>query len=197
MGASAGRAFPPGRVSDDRGCVIEPTTEVVGWHGTCRADVARLLDLDLEMSGRPYDWLGAGFYLWQDSPWRAHEWATQRYGPDAAVVVARVSLQNCMDLLDPQWQGHLAAADAQFCVETMAAGHEVPTNRGGNRARDNATINWFCDRAGEMDLYIRSVRAIFEEGEPIFADSAIRSLSHLQIAVRDPGVILEIEEVTL
>lgn len=41
---------------------------------------------------------------------------------------------------------------------------------------------------------MRSVRAIFEEGEPIFEASAIRALSHVQIAVRDPSVILEIEQ---
>jgi len=38
------------------------------------------------------------------------------------------------------------------------------------------------------------VRAIFEEGEPILEASAIRARSHVQIAVRDPGVILELEE---
>ena len=55
-------------------------------------------------------------------------------------------------------------------------------------------INWYCERSAEEGLRIHSVRAIFEEGDPIFEASAIRSLSHVQIAVRDPSVILEIEE---
>jgi hypothetical protein len=71
----------------------------------------------------------------------------------------------------------------------------VPVNRGsGYRARDCATINWFCDRAAEGGQTIGSVRAVFEEGDPIFEASAIRTRSHIQIAVRDPSVILEIEE---
>jgi hypothetical protein len=65
----------------------------------------------------------------------------------------------------------------------------------GNRARDCATINWYCEQAVEQGLAVRSVRAIFEEGDPIFEASAIRSLSHIQIAIRDPSVILEMEEV--
>lgn len=40
------------------------------------------------------------------------------------------------------------------------------------------------------------MRAIFEDGEPIFEASAIRTRSHVQIAVRDPSVVLEIEEAT-
>lgn len=44
---------------------------------------------------------------------------------------------------------------------------------------------------------VRSVRAIFEEGEPIFEASKIRSKSHVQVAVRDLTAILEIEEASL
>ena len=64
----------------------------------------------------------------------------------------------------------------------------------GNHARDAATINWYCDRSAEAGHTVRSVRAIFEEGEPIFEASKIRSQSHVQIAVRDLTAILEIEE---
>ena len=64
----------------------------------------------------------------------------------------------------------------------------------GNRARDCAVINWYCERAAQEGLQARSVRAIFEEGDPIFEASAIRTLSHVQITVRDPSVILEMEE---
>ena len=38
------------------------------------------------------------------------------------------------------------------------------------------------------------MRAIFEEGEPIFEASKIRSRSHVQVAVRDLTAIVEIEE---
>jgi hypothetical protein len=53
----------------------------------------------------------------------------------------------------------------------------------------------YCEQAAAAGHTIRSVRAIFEEGEPIFEASRIRSQSHVQIAVRDLTAILEIEEV--
>jgi hypothetical protein len=125
------------------------------------------------------------------------EWAREQHGDEAAVVAVQMSLEGCLDLLQPTWQDRLREADAQFVAESLADGRALPANRGGNRARDGATINWFCDEAGQQGLLIRSVRAIFEEGDPIFEASAIRSRSHIQIAVRDPRAILEIEEVTL
>lgn len=170
-------------------------SEVVGFHGTHRATVSRLLAGDVRRSDQHFEWLGTGFYLWQDSPWRAQRWAIDRFGDDAAVVIARVSLERCLDVLNPQWHEALADADDQYVSDCVLNGRAPAENRpSGNRARDCAVINWYCDRAGQEGLHIRSVRAIFEEGEPIFEASAIRALSHTQIAVRDPGVILEIEE---
>jgi len=99
--------------------------------------------------------------------------------------------------LNPRWQTLLRDADAQFVLECLSEGREVPANRpSGYRARDCATINWFCDRAADDGLAVRSVRAIFEEGEPIFEASAIRTRSHVQIAIRDRSAILEAEEIS-
>lgn len=176
---------------------MEIPTAVIGFHGTSRDAAARILDRDVVFSNQSYDWLGDGFYLWQDSPWRAQEWAESRYGSDAAVVAVRVDLDGCLDLLNPRWQSLLRDADAQFVLECLAEGRAVPSNTpSGNRARDCATINWFCDRAAETGLLVRSVRAVFEEGEPIFEASGIRTRSHVQIAVRDVAAILEVEEIS-
>jgi hypothetical protein len=57
-------------------------------------------------------------------------------------------------------------------------------------------INWYCEDVAREGLRIRSVRAIFVEGDAIFEASAIWALSHVQIAVRDPSVILDIEEMS-
>lgn len=175
--------------------MIELPTETVGFHGTHRGAVPHLLAREIEQSDQHFEWLGTGFYLWQDSPWRAQAWAVERFGEDAAVVVARVGLDGCLDLLNPHWQQQLAAADVEYVFECVAAGRAPAQNRpSGNRARDCAVINWYCERSEQEGPPIRSVRAIFEEGEPIYEASAIRALSHIQIAVRDPSVILEVEE---
>jgi hypothetical protein len=172
-------------------------TDAIGYHGTSRGAVARLLAGDIIRSDQQFEWLGSGFYLWQDSPWRAREWAEAHHGEDAAVVAVRVELDGCLDLLNPEWQRELRRADRTFVAECLADGRPVPVNRdSGYRARDCATINWFCDRAAEAGLVVRSVRAVFEERDPIFEASAIRTQSHVQIAVRDLTAILELEEVT-
>ena len=66
-----------------------------------------------------FEWLGTGFYLWQDSPWRAQQWAESRYGVDAAVVVARVELDWCLDLSNPAWQEELRDADFEFVLHCI------------------------------------------------------------------------------
>lgn len=55
--------------------MIELPTEAIGFHGTSRDAVAHLLDRDIRPSDQHFEWLGTGFYLWQDSPWRARQWA--------------------------------------------------------------------------------------------------------------------------
>jgi len=169
----------------------------IGFHGTSRDAVAHLLARDFQSSDQHFEWLGTGFYFWQDSPWRARQWAEERFGVDAAVVVARIDLDSCLDLLNPRWQRELADADFDFVFQCVIEGQTIPENSDrGNHARDAATINWYCDRAAAIGRVVRSVRAVFEEGEPIFEASKIRSKSHVQIAVRDHTAILDIEEVS-
>lgn len=170
--------------------------EAIGFHGTSKAAVPHLLARDIRSSDQHFEWLGTGFYLWQDSPWRAREWAETRFGSDAAVAVVRVDLDGCLDLLNPNWQAELRDADFEFVFERITEGLPIPVNTdSGNHARDAATINFYCNRVASEAGLVRSVRAIFEEGAPIFEASKIRSQSHVQIAVRDLTAILEIEEV--
>ncbi len=66
--------------------MIELPTEAVSLHGTSRAAVAHLVTRNIQQSDHRYEWLGTGFYVWQDSPWRAREWAVEHHGDVAAVV---------------------------------------------------------------------------------------------------------------
>ncbi len=175
--------------------MIELPSEAIGFHGTSRAALPHLLARDIRSSDQHFEWLGTGFYFWQDSPWRARQWAEGCYGSDAAVIIARIDLEGCLDLLNPRWQHEVAHADFDFVFQCVIEGRTIPENSDrGNHARDAATINWYCDRAPATGPKVRSVRAIFEEGEPIFEASKIRSKSHVQVAVRDLTAIVEIEE---
>lgn len=51
--------------------MIQLPSEVIGFHGTNYAAVPHLLAGDIRQSDQHFEWLGTGFYLWQDSPWRA------------------------------------------------------------------------------------------------------------------------------
>lgn len=50
---------------------MELPAEVIGFHGTSKQAVPHLLAGDIQESDQHFEWLGTGFYLWQDSPWRA------------------------------------------------------------------------------------------------------------------------------
>ncbi len=89
-------------------------------------------------------------------------------------------------------------ADFEFVFERITEGLPIPVNTdSGNHARTAATIIFYCNRVATEGGSVRSVRAIFEEGAPIFEASKIRSQSHVQIAVRDLTAILEIDLVKL
>src|SRR5688500_3880636 len=52
------------------------------------------------LSENDYDWLGHGVYFWECAPFRAWDWATAKYGADAAVIEAEIRLGHCLDLTD-------------------------------------------------------------------------------------------------
>ena len=59
------------------------------------------------------------------------------------------------------------------------------------RYRDCAVVNWCLEMLEKVaGQRYDTVRCIFSEGEPAFAGSKILSKSHIQIAVRDPEMIL-------
>jgi hypothetical protein len=63
------------------------------------------------------------------------------------------------------------------------------------RYRDCAVLNRALSRfdaelAGADDVYFQTVRGIFVEGEPAYEGAGMRTKTHVQVAVRDPGCIL-------
>jgi hypothetical protein len=158
----------------------------VGFHGTSIERAERILAHGFEISRNDYDWLGDGAYFFQEAPVRAMEWARLRFGTEAAVVGAEIDLDGCLDLLDIRWQEVLAAAHRSFRARAERLGLSLPVQSSGAHRLDRVVINYAVDVLAEDGLKVRSVRAAFEEGPPIFSGSALRARSHVQIAVRDP-----------
>jgi hypothetical protein len=167
---------------------------VLGYHG-CRKGFAEgvrsgRITLDFwKPSQNVYDWLGEGIYFWEGSPTRAMQWASLQFGDDADVLKVEIDLGNCLDLVESTYHSAIRATYRNLRTVYRSLGWTLPKNRKRRHDLDCLVINQsvlFMERlAGQQGILFQSVRGVFEEGRPLFPGSAIRSESHIQIAVRD------------
>lgn len=170
--------------------------EVIGYHG-CTLEAAERLTAGESwlVSQNRYDWLGEGIYFWEYAPYRALEWAEERYAGNAAVIRARIRLGECLNLLDRR---HLEALQRLHweAVELWSAERvPIPVNKSnGAHFLDRHIIDLYSLRVSrqEPELAFKTVRGCFPEGEPIYPGSKILSKAHVQIAVRDASSIKSI-----
>jgi hypothetical protein len=163
----------------------------IGFHGTSVERAERILALGFEASRNDYDWLGDGAYFFQDAPGRAREWA-RRFGSQAAVIGAEIDLDDCLDLLDPRWNGVVREAYSDLLESAREEGYALPRQTSGAHRLDRLVIHRTVEVLGRQGIGVRSVRAAFIEGEPLFAGSALWSKAHVQIAVRDLSAIVRL-----
>ena len=169
---------------------------VIGYHGTSDGAARRILSSGFEISRNEYDWLGDGACFFQDAPLRAWEWARQRFGDDAAVVGAEIDLADRIDLLDVEWDEVLRESYADLLVRLQATANPIPRQTSGAHRLDRAVVNHAAGLLESLGVPVRTVRATFREGEPVFPGSALWSRSHVQIAVRDPAAINRLWQVS-
>jgi hypothetical protein len=168
--------------------LAESNRIVTGYHGTSLQTAASILrGGTLELSQNDYDWLGHGVYFWEHAPYRAWDWAKQKYGSDAAVIEAEIRLGHCLDLTDIRYTKAITLAFDGLREAYAARKLAMPVNRGKARRLDCLVINYVAE-------YVlpecETVRAPFLEGLPIFEGSALLSASHIQIVVRKPNGII-------
>lgn len=164
----------------------------IGFHGTSAEAAQRILASGFEISRNEYDWLGDGAYFFQDVEARALEWARDRFGPQAAVVGAEIDLEDCMDLLNARWHDVIRRAWSDLVRGIGTDPQLLPRQTSGAHRLDRAVINRTVAALDERGIRVRTVRAAFIEGEPLFPGSALWSQAHVQIAVRDPAAILRV-----
>lgn len=182
-----------------------PTPYVLGYHGTTRDSAARILSgATYEPSEKPYDWLGRGWYVWQDDPTRAYEWAERKYpGTDIAVLEATIDLSACLDLIQRKY----LAPFQKFAQLTLEA---IPGEKRASMRQtemlhdiDCTLIENFCEmwRSPDGSEHFTTVRGCFKEGSPVFdlspplaagtgPRSALQVMDHVQIAVRSSAAII-------
>ncbi len=160
---------------------------VEGFHGISiqRAESA-IVNQQLAASHNPWDWLGDGTYFWEENMNRGIDWAMKKYGSNAAVIRANIRLGRCLDLFDSKWTPVLQVAYQRLEESYSVRGEPLPVNRGGNHSLDRQVINSVCEESYEID----TVRGPFVEGLETFPGSLLPNLTHVQIAVRNPSVIM-------
>lgn len=175
---------------------------VLGYHG-CDAVTAKKLVNGIEKqipSDKPYDWLGNGFYFWEDSYSRAFKWAQDvakikgSLVNEPAVVGAILDLGNCLNLIDAESLELVKAAHKAYLNLCQVSGLKPAQNKGKDlRARylDMAVFETLHKlRQDEKKQAFDSVRAFFVEGEPLYENAGLHTLDHIQICIRNPNNIL-------
>lgn len=143
-------------------------------------------------STNDYDWLGEGFYCFESDPERAQLFGEAiRSKPslskgvitDPLVLGVVIELGNCLDLTTVNGRRLLQLAESTLNKLT-------PKNVQARRHRDCAAIDalhQITKRAGNLPF--QSVRAAFQEGDPLFESAVLHTEDHIQIAIIDPCCI--------
>lgn len=193
----------------------------IGFHGCTKIVAQKLIcnPTDIRLSENRYDWLGSGFYIWENNLERAREWANEMHGDDGAVVGVVYELGTCLDLMDSCCIALVKAARLDF--EELMAELELPLpknrDKKDNLHKDKLLRNYDCavinhltrttDAAYAEDVKTRgfsqtqvfdSVRGCFWEGGRI-DNMQIYEKTHIQIAIRNvnciKGIFMPREEI--
>lgn len=107
---------------------------------------------------------------------------------------AVIDLGNCLNLIDVEFLEVVRRAHSRLAEIFAATGQPLPQNTGralGARKLDCAVFEALHQfRNEEKLLPFDTVRAFFVEGEPLYPNSGVRQLDHIQICVRNPKQIL-------
>jgi hypothetical protein len=171
-------------------------SRVAGYHGSDVRVATRVIALkdSPHPSQNPWDWLGHGYYFWEDSPARAWRWAeaeSKRRGGKTkrpAVLGAMIDLGNCLNLADAGALKQVREAHEGYERFCHSAGIEKAKNRGLDlRARylDCAVMESLHQlRREEGRPAFDTVRGFFFEGRELYDGAGFRELDHIQICVR-------------
>lgn len=185
---------------------------LIGFHGCDESVRNELLTKPkkVKISEKPFDWLGHGFYIWENNYDRAIEWAKdkQKRGKikKASVIGVVFTLDYCLDLIDSEFIGMLSAYYELMKKDFQAIGKALPENKDVKedehknlliRELDCAVIQYLHqkikeERTKNKNTSIQefdSVRGVFTEGGPAFPGAGIQKKSHIQICIRNMNCI--------
>jgi hypothetical protein len=169
------------------------TIQVWGYHGTSAERAGAIMQNGFKLSRNDYDWLGSGVYFWQDAPLRAWDWAKKNHEHPAVIRSSIVmEEEKSIDLLDIGWFEILSEQYSKFVEYLKYEKRSLPPQPITSKRHllDREFLDYVCETLGKAGSdQIHVIRAAFTEGNPIFNNSAIFNLSHVQIAVKNTQII--------
>lgn len=172
---------------------------VLGFHGCSKSVFESVVYQGeaLKASENEYDWLGHGFYFWEQNYQRAIEWAINRYGDDGAVVGAVIDLGYCLNLTDSFSAQILRNGYEILKIRCEAAEMDLPQNVPSKRTKDILLRNLDCAVIQQVHDYNKdngktpfdSVRGIFTEGGPVYPGAEFQEKTHVQLCICNPNCI--------
>ena len=167
---------------------------IYGFHGCSREDAENiLLSFELRESANDFEWLGKGFYFWEDDPQRALDWAYARRKENPTVLGAIINPAQCLDLASSDGARLLRRAYEKLKAFYDYTGKEFPENRQGRR-NDQDELKRYLDCAVVNTLFeqkkIPAVKSPFIEGSPVYPGGNFFEKTHTQICVREASCIL-------
>jgi hypothetical protein len=176
---------------------------LIGYHGceeSVRDDVVSGRTM-LRASQNGYDWLGIGYYFWEDNYVRALDFATHPPGKrkisHPAVLGAVLDLQYCLNLMNME---HILLVRNSFDnlkASFNQANKHLPINRAVGiskdiliRELDCAVIeNLHLNRKINEEEAFDSTRGLFVEGQLVYEGAGFHDKNHIQICIRNPNCI--------
>jgi len=189
---------------------------MLGFHG-CDESVRNELvnnPNSVKKSEETFDWLGHGFYVWENNYSRALKWATDKNKRNKiikpSVLGVVYQLDHCLDFTDSSFVELIAQYYSLMKENFEVVGKTLPVNKNLPRdifhdlilreldcavieylhqsitqqIREDTEINGFSELR-QFD----TARGVFTEGGPAFDGAGIQSKSHIQICIRNLNCI--------
>ncbi|HNY62886.1 MAG TPA: hypothetical protein PLH70_04200 [Bacteroidales bacterium] len=188
----------------------------IGFHGCDEIVRDNLVNNpnSVKKSQETYDWLGNGFYVWENNYERALQWAKDKKLRGTLEVPSVVGviylLDYCLDFTDSKFIDVLSEYYQLFKDDLKVSGKTLPKNKDLPkdqyhdlilRELDCAVIEYLHQKIGEKIIQNKTekgfselrafdtVRGIFTEGGPAFDGAGIQLKSHIQVCIRNLNCI--------
>jgi len=172
---------------------------IVGFHGCDEKVRNEIVSNHREMkpSCNKYDWLGQGFYFWENNYERALSFAEEQKQKGRietpSVLGAYIDLGNCLDLLDSYHLTRLQTTFHKFKKSIELIGENMPVNKSVSESEDLLLRPLDCAvieaHAAQTYPMFDSVRGVFWEGDDLYPGAGMREKNHIQISIRNINCI--------